>query len=283
MSCAASFFVINVLVGEGSYVLQLKQSWAAHFASPKSLEYGSPDEHPFEWSILLKNWDLTLPAVAGILVFIRRARQGVFAWLPLTWLALTMLVFATHRPWWSYYYVHNAVPLCLCAAVGLAALLGSSGWRRIAALRAGIGLFLVCALLWMGTRIYLQIDTVRHSPRTYSSLVLTEINRYKPFTGFIFAEEPIYSFHCGIPLPPRLAVLSLKRFWSGDLTNAGLVAELRNSQPGVVLLANDSRERSFTEWLHTEYQVVYQDANHQLYVRRAVIEQADPWPTSNKP
>src|SRR5439155_4360792 len=73
ISLAASFFAINLLIGEGSYLLQLKQSWAAHFASPKSLEYGSPDDHPFEWSILLKNWDLTIPAVVGILVSIRRA------------------------------------------------------------------------------------------------------------------------------------------------------------------------------------------------------------------
>jgi len=113
--------------------------------------------------------------------------------------------------------------------------------------------------------------------------VLKELERYKPFSQFLFAEEPIYSFHSGIPLPPRLAVLSLKRFWSGDLTNAGLVAELQKSKPGVVLLANDSRERPFEEWLHAEYMMVYQDASHRLYARKTVVEQADPWPTPSGP
>ena len=78
-------------------------------------------------------------------------------------------------------------------------------------------------------------------------------------------------------------MLSLKRFWSGDLTNARLVEELRKSQPGAVLLANDTRERPFEEWLHGEYKIVYQDSNHRLYARKEVIEQAEPWPTSSKP
>ena len=282
-SLAASFFVINLLIGEGSYVLQLKQSWAAHFASTKSLEYGSPDEHPFEWSILLKNWELTVPAIMGLFGSMRQARRAPLALLPLGWLALTLFVFAAHQPWWSYYYVHSAVPLCLCAAAGLAGLLSSIKWRKSAVARLGLGVFAICSVLWMGARIYLQIDGVRHSPRTYSSLVLKELERYKPFSQFLFAEEPIYSFHSGMPLPPRLAVLSLKRFWSGELTNAALVEELRKCRPGVVLLANDTRERPFEEWLHTEYEIVYQDGNHRLYARKAVIQQADPWPTPNGP
>lgn len=282
-SLALSFVAINLLIGEGSYVLQLKQSWAAHFATPKSPEYGSPNEHPFEWSILLKNWDLTVPAIMGIIVSLRHARRTPIALLPLAWLALTFFVFASHKPWWSYYYVHNAVPLCLCAAAGLAGLVNSPGWRKSAVARLAVGIYAISTMLWMGARIYLQIDSVRHSPRTYSSLVLKELERYKPFSQFLFAEEPIYSFHSGIPLPPRLAVLSLKRFWSGDLTNAGLVEELRKCKPGVVLLANDTRERPFVEWLHAEYTIVYQDAGHRLYARKAVVEQADPWPTPSAP
>ncbi len=278
-SLAISFFAINLLIGEGSYILQLKQSWAAHFASAKSFEYGSPDEHPFEWSILLKNWDLTVPAIIGLFGSIHQARRVPLALLPVGWLALTLFVFAAHKPWWSYYYVHTAVPLCLCAAAGLAGLLSSIRWRKSTVARLGLGVYALCSVTWMGARICLQIDSVRHSPRTYSSLVLKELDRYKPFSQFLFAEEPIYSFHSGIPLPPRLAVLSLKRFWSGDLTNAGLVAELRESKPGVVLLANDSRERPFEEWLHAEYMMVYQDASHRLYARKTVVEQAEPWPT----
>jgi hypothetical protein len=63
----------------------------------------------------------------------------------------------------------------------------------------------------MGARVYLQETSIRQSPRLDSCLVLKEIERFKPFTTFLFAHDPIYSFHSGIPVPPHLAMISLKR------------------------------------------------------------------------
>jgi len=76
-------------------------------------------------------------------------------------------------------------------------------------------------------------------------------------------------------MPPRLAVAALKRFWSGELTNAQLVEELQRIRPGVVLLANDTQERPFQEWMQVEYRLVYEDARHRLYALRSVIDQAE--------
>jgi hypothetical protein len=117
---------------------------------------------------------------------------------------------------------------------------------------------------------------MRGLPRIHSALVLREIARYRPFTRFLYTEEPVYSFHAGIPMPPSLAVAALKRFWSGDLTNTRLVEELRSVQPGVILLKNDTQERPFQAWMQTEYRLVYEDARHRLYARKALIDQADP-------
>jgi hypothetical protein len=46
----------------------------------------------------------------------------------------------------------------------------------------------------------------------------------------------LYSFHSSIPLPPNLAVVMLKRLWSGDMTNDRIAAELREFKPGLILL-----------------------------------------------
>ena len=198
------------------------------------------------------------------------ASKTVVAMVPLAW--LTLIVFATHKPWWPYYYVHLAIPLCWCAAIGVEA-----GWihlRRRLGLSLFLGVFAICAAGWMGSRVYLQISGIRHSPQTYSSLVLGEIQRLKPFAKFIYTDESIYSFHAGIPMPPDLAVLPLKRLWSGDMTNARVAEEMQAIKPEVILLRNDTREVPFQELIDAEYRVVYQDANHRLYTRKALAKQA---------
>lgn len=129
--------------------------------------------------------------------------------------------------------------------------------------------------VWAGARVYLQVQSMRALPQLHSALVLREIERYRPFTQFFYSEEPIYSFHANIPMPPWLAVAALKRFWSGDLTNTRLVEELQRVRPGVILLTNDTRERPFHDWMQRDYRLVYEDSRHRLYVLRSVIDQAE--------
>lgn len=273
-SLGLSFVAIILLIGEGSYLLQLKQSWVAHFASAKSFEYGSPVDHPFDWSVLLKNWDTTIPAAAGIVLCLTQVRKSPFAIVPVVWLGLTLAVFAAHKPWWTYYYVHTAVPLCWCAAIGIAGLWQWIRRRRSVGLSLLFGVFALGALVWMSARVYLQVTSIRQSPQIYGTYVLTEIERLKLFTKFIYTDEPVFSFHAGIPLPPKLGVISLKRFWSGDLTNARLTEELRSVKPGILLLKNSTQEQPFSDLITAEYRLVYYDADYRLYGHKAVLEQA---------
>jgi hypothetical protein len=66
---ALGFACLNWLTGN-PLGIQLRQAWAAHVAPAQSLEYGSPAEHSFDWSVLAKNWDTSLPAVVGIVLAI---------------------------------------------------------------------------------------------------------------------------------------------------------------------------------------------------------------------
>ena len=127
----------------------------------------------------------------------------------------------------------------------------------------------------MGMRLYLQVQSVRHSPQTYSTLALTEIQRFKPFTQFLYADQPIYSFHSGIPMPPDLAVVMLKRLWSGEMTNAKITEEMEAIKPGLILLANDTRVMPFQHLLQTEYRLVYQDNIHRLYALKTIANKAE--------
>jgi hypothetical protein len=86
----------------------------------------------------------------------------------------------------------------------------------------------------------------------------------------MFTDQPIYSFHSGIPVPPHLAMLSLKRFWTGEMTNERLVAELESVKPGIMLLANDSKELPYQDLLIREYQVVYTDDANRLLALKSI-------------
>jgi hypothetical protein len=173
-----------------------------------------------------------------------------------------------HKPWWSYYYVHNVVPLCWCAGIGIA--FAVERIKRNRALTALVVVYALCAGSWMGARIYLQAVGIRSSPRLYASLLLKEINRFKPSTQFMFTDQPIYSFHAQIPMPPHLAMISLKRLWSGDLSNAQIAAEIAAVKPGLILLANDTREVPFQDSLDAEYRLVYQDNTDRLYALKSI-------------
>ncbi|OLD92698.1 MAG: hypothetical protein AUI36_47335 [Cyanobacteria bacterium 13_1_40CM_2_61_4] len=273
-SLAISFVATDYLVDGGAYLSHFRQSWSSHFAVTKSFEYGSPDDHPYDWTVLLKNWDTTIPAIVGIILLLWQVRRWPTTILPLAWPALTLIVFTAHKPWWQYYYIHNAIPLCWCAAIGIEAVVLRLRLRPTIGSWLLAGVFAICALGWMGARVYLQVASIRHSPRTYSSLVLKQIERLKPFVKFMYSDEPIYSFHAGIPMPPSLAVVPLKRLWSGALTNARIAVEMSEFKPEVSLLTSDLPDRPFSDLINAEYRPVYEDGKHQLYVKKSIAKQA---------
>jgi len=88
----------------------------------------------------------------------------------------------------------------------------------------------------------------------------------------MFSDQPILSFHADVPMPPHLAVLSLKRFWTGELTNAGLIAELETLRPGLILLGKASQEVPYENLLNREYKLVYQDGDNRLYAHQSIAK-----------
>jgi hypothetical protein len=129
-------------------------------------------------------------------------------------------------------------------------------------------ILVLCGIAWAGGRVYLQISEVRKAPKLYTELVIPEIARFRPFTQYLYADEPIYSFYTGIPMPPNLAVVMYKRLWSGEMTNDKIATELENIVPGLILLRNDTRVVPFKSLLETEYRLVYYDSAHRLYAHR---------------
>jgi len=313
--CGVTFVGLDLAIDGGAFLKHFHQSWMSHFARTVSTEYGSPNDHPFPFALLLKNWDLTIPALVGVVVLVKgalfnrrehkerrenpeaerrinmRGRPGgavlnPVAFVPVVWLVFALVLFTMHRPWWTYYYVHMAVPMSLCAGVGLVSvfewvLAGLANTRKLLARTkarwywAIVGVYLACTVLWIGSRSYLEISGIRKSPQTYYALVFNEIERFKPFTQWLYADNLTYSFYSGIPMPPQLAVVPLKRLWSGEMTNAGIREQMQEFRPGLVALRNDTRETPFQDLLSTEYRLVYQDAENRLYAHKSIANKPD--------
>jgi hypothetical protein len=285
-ACAMlSFVLLNALTGS-PLIIQLQQAWTSHFSAGKSLEYGSAADHRFDWSVPFKAWETLIPALMGFGLLLLRFNEHVrnksakdffihppFWILPLLWLFLVLLVFVWHKPWWPYYYVHIAVPLSWLAGIGIAEALNYLRTKKQVFPRVAFGLFSLSALAWIGLRLYLQDVEIRSHPRSYSSYVLKRMLQYRPYTQFLFTDQPVYSLHADIPMPPQLAMLPLKRFWNGDMTNQRLAAELKAAKPGIILLANDSRTVPYQDLLSREYQLVYVDPSNRLLVHKSIAKQ----------
>jgi hypothetical protein len=268
----ASTVAADLVAGGGAYLMHFRQSWVSHFGGMKSHDYGSPNGFPFDWAVLLRNWDLSLPAALGVVVCLGRVSGALSAAVPLAWLTYNLLVLGLHRPWWNYYYVHTAFPLSWCAAIGIDAMWAKARWPQGRLWCALLGLYVLCSGVWLEERLSLEIQSVRRSPQTYSCLFLKEMERYKPQTKWLYAEEPIYSFHAGIPLPPDLGVVVLKRYWSGEMTTARLTEDLRSIKPEMMLLRNNTRLRPFRDLINDQYQLIYMDPDHLLYVLKSIAK-----------
>ena len=267
-SLLVAYVGTDLLIEGGAYLGNFGQSWASHFGHAKTLEYGSANDFPFQWPVLLKNWDVAAPGLIGLAVLLRKLRPILP--LPLTWLVIVFGVFAFHKPWWPYYYIHTAIPLCWCAALGVGFL-----YQRVKArmpLLTIFFLFSACVSCWMGARIYFQVNNIRKSPKTFSSPVMAQIQRFKPFSTYMYADKLIYSFYCDIPIIPQLAVVPIKRVWAGEITNDRIVKEMLKYRPGLILLLNDARELPFNDLLQAEYQPVYMDKESRLYAHKSIAK-----------
>ena len=273
---------IDWLVDHGAYWANFRESWQSHFSAATTSEYGSASEHKFDWTILLRNWDATVPAIMGTGFALSKARFQFSHVFPLIWLGWSLLVFASHTPWWPYYYIHTAIPLCWLAALGIWWLKdrllakGPAMPGRRKKWKHAIPLVLAvfcssCAVAWMSGRVYLQIATMKALPRTFSSLVITETERYRPFTHWLYADDQTLSYHIDIPMPPSLAVVPLKRFWSGGMTADLVAEEFDRYRPELAIVNNANATIPFRELLNSNYRLVYQDDRYQLYVKGSVL------------
>jgi hypothetical protein len=250
--------------------------WASHF-SPETLAQAK--SLAFSQRLVLEHTEVVWAAAAGLLLLSWRCDWHRMAF-PLVWLLTVILVHLEHRPWWSYYYLHFAVPLAWLSGYGMAELLriawampaGRALWVRLRTYGC-IGLtslLLALVAVYGGERLIAEVKRIRALPRVEESTLVAKMRQYADRTRWVYAWQNIYAFHAGLTVVPELAVMPRKRFWSGQITDEQIWATVKRYRPEQLLLGDRPLDAGISEFLKAGYTLVYQDGEYALHVAKSL-------------
>jgi hypothetical protein len=116
-------------------------------------------------------------------------------------------------------------------------------------------------------RLESSVQGLRQRPRVKDSALITEMKKHAATTHRAYADNPIYAFHARVLVPPELAVVTLKRFWSGQITTEEIVDTCHRRQVEQLLLGSVSRQDAhWTNTLASVFTVAYQEEGLILYM-----------------
>ena len=189
-------------------------------------------------------------------------------------------VHAMHRPWWYYYQLHFWVAIGMlsgpCGQVLWSCLMPSANTPGRGLGRA-YGPSFVASLaalsLWVSGSVSSgrkALITLHSVSRTKESVVVAQMRHYASKTRWVFTRSNIHAFYAGLPIPPKLLLLVKKRFWSGQITEGEVVADVVKSAPEQLLLSQsiELREKCWQELLATNYIRVVSEGEEVLFVDR---------------
>jgi 4-amino-4-deoxy-L-arabinose transferase-like glycosyltransferase len=270
------FMAITLVWGQGSF----ESSYRSHFGGRAVFGLPRPEHFTLPLSLFWDHVECVVAAATGLVLVIQRRKWRVFAF-PLVMLMTVLAVHAVHRPWWMCYYLHIAIPLCWLA--GFAAneaithtfnLLTKSRFDFASKKTwQGIGLCALVALVLERSENRLEggVKLLQERPRIKTDPIVNKMKENASHTHWVYVQDgkEIYPFQAQLPMPPELAVVSLKRYWSGQISNEEIVAACKRYQVEQVLLDPSQIGEAWKDFL-TNYDVSYQDMNNVLYIAKQV-------------
>jgi hypothetical protein len=271
---ATLFLGIGFVWASGS----LQSTFRSHFMEQPVQGYGRPEDYALSASQFLRHADGIGAAFIGLAVLVRQKR-----WRECTFPAILLLTVATihtlHRPWWNYYYLHFAIPLAWLGGLGLKEIISAVSTSlpatafRLTSARTwqGVGLCALAALLLTRPekRLEAYMRDLRQRPTVESSLLVAKMRQYAPRTHWAYADPVIYAFHSQVPVPPELAIVMFKRFWSGQITIQAIVETCRRYHAEQLVLPA-APPAEWKELLASDYTAACAEKGWVLYVAKRI-------------
>jgi len=222
----------------------------------------------------------------GVLVSIYR--RNWLAIYPVAWLALAYGLFSFYSPVFYHHQLLITIPAALMAAAGVGeGILSLIRVRRIPDLLRfqtllGAGALVVFIFV---SSYYLPVldrelmDSPQLSDFTLRATagklkVIRTMDEYSERTNWIVTDMPMYAFRVRQPVPPILATFSSKRLATGSLTEADILAAMREYKPEQVLMARfviPGLER----YLEENYTLVLNAEYFRLFIRNDLAGNAE--------
>ena len=222
---------------------------------------------------------LVILAIVGV-VFVIRERSWTLL-VPIVWVAVALVVLSGHEPLWRHHYLMLSVPLSWCGGIAVGRLATRKWlaqcrpWRGAATVRAwGLTLAATIAiglLAWRVPAVYERDFAAWPSDADIRLRhLLTRMSELPHPTNRVVTDYQILAFRAGLDVPPQLAVTSLKRRWSGGLSDDAIIDVLASYRPDQIVLSG--RRILLTEplldYLQPRYVQMYGDRSGWLVLIR---------------
>jgi hypothetical protein len=250
---SAALLVSFVLVGFLFRSLDLSQLVQPHLG-PGIRSAFAGDNLIVVKDLLVRQIGLLPFASAGVIWSLRERRRIV--WLPLGWSLMALAFLLYERPLWYHHITVITVPLAWLAALGADVWIRTL-WKRnpyrtspAGPQAQGVGGVLRWSAIALTGMVCLYL--VFFGPFTLRPRVLGELfgltppydeevaafmrQGYAGQPGWVFTDRPIYAFRAGLPVPPPITVLTVKRMRSSGVSDQEMAGALQSYRPEVVVL-----------------------------------------------
>jgi len=233
--------VIGLTWGRGSFEISLK----SHLGGQAVPGLDRIEDHKFETKLLWMHMECLLAAGLGVIIAFSRKRFREIAF-PVTLLMTDSIIHVIHKPWWNYYYLHLAIPVGWLVGWTINEIVqgvlqrygkrhfnlkSGAAWGRI-----GLCALVAVVIARSERRLEGSVKDLHDHPRIDADPLVQEMRKYTGRVKWVYAEPVIYAFHTQIPVPPELAVVSPKRFWSGQITTQKIIAICKRYDADMLLL-----------------------------------------------
>ena len=270
-AAAVTFALFNHALGKGSY----QSVWHAQSVSIAPPGMARPEDFHFTQDLFVNHSECIAAAIAGIVIMICNRQWRILAF-PLVLLVTALAVHTWHRPCWLEYYLHLAIPLAWLAGYAIVKIGNymfneiSAGQWKLNVKATWVGIILCAAIALAFSRsLDRSTDTMndlQSLPKTSSDPILEKMQKYAPRTHWVYCQEGIYAFHAKLLTPPELAVVTLKRYWSGDITTKDVIKVCERYNPEQLLLNTNIGVDDWKEFLDGKYTCTLKKDNYMLYI-----------------
>jgi len=245
----------------------------SHFSEATRSSLGG--QYGFDPRFFSNEWIFIIPAIVGVItVFWTKD------WLCLGPAILFLTVCLVHffqRPFWFYYTLHFAIPTAWLLGIFVARLSRqilhspTNGTSKLRSYKYYFGFLIWASALallaaHLPERIQVALRSVIHVQLAEDNRIVKELRNHSKQAQWVFADSAIYAFHVGKPIPPEIAVIPEKRFWSKQISESQVATIITKYRPELIVVGLPSLRFALSNLLQTEYR---ETKTPDVFVRRA--------------